>query len=70
MPETVGKIAELAIEIIKVISPTELERVKREIRKREEELKKLKREQEERLERLKEALVVGDVDAVMLILNE
>lgn len=68
--DTIGTIADFAVEIIKLINPSELERVKKEIRKREEELRELEENHAKRLKRLKEALASGDTDAVIAILDE
>ena len=51
----------IVLELIKALNPSDLERVKREIRKQEEE-------NEKKIEKIKEAVVNGDVDAINSIL--
>jgi hypothetical protein len=68
--ETIGTIADFAVEIIKMINPSELERVKKAIRKHEEELAIMEHEHEKRINRLKQAISDGDIDSINAILDE
>ena len=59
--ETIGAGLNLILEIINILNPTELERVKKEIRKKEKEIA-------ERDKKIAEAIATGDIDALNAIL--
>ena len=59
--EAIGAGLNIILELIKVLSPSELEKLKKEIHKLEEE-------NEERIRKLKEAIINGDIDAINSIL--
>lgn len=55
--EAIGTGLKIVLELIKAFNPTDLERVKREIRKRENEI-------QEKKNKLREAIINGDIDAI------
>jgi len=59
--EAIGTGLKIILELIKALNPSDLERVKREIRKQEEENAKRK-------EAIKKAVVDGDIDAINALL--
>ena len=65
MPESpISTGLQILFEFIKILNPSDLERIKKEIRKREEEIVKIQRE-------ITAAIDGGDIDAInMLLLGE
>lgn len=59
--EAIGTGLKIILELIHALNPTDLERVKREIRKQEEA-------NAEKMEKIKQAVVDGDVDAINALL--
>ena len=59
--EAIGAGLNIILELIKILNPSELEKLKKEIHKLEEE-------NEERIRKLKEAIINGDIDAINSIL--
>jgi trehalose-6-phosphate synthase len=55
--EAIGTGLKIVLELIKALNPSDLERVKKAIRKQEEE-------NAEKMEKIKKAVVDGDVDAI------
>jgi len=59
--EAIGAGLNIILELIKILSPSELEKLKKEIHKLEEE-------NEARIKALKEAIISGDIDTINSIL--
>lgn len=61
MPEEIALGFKIILELIKALNPSELEKLKREIRKREEEI-------EEKMQKIIEAHNDGDIDLINTLL--
>jgi len=57
MPGEIALGLEVLLQFIKILNPSELEKIKKELRKREKEI-------EERKAKLAAALAAGDIDAI------
>lgn len=61
LEETIGTGLKVILELIKILNPSEIETLKKEIHKVEEQ-------NEERLKKPKEAMATGDIDAINTLL--